>query len=262
MRLLRQELQQNRKMLLIWTAVVAGMIFVFMLMFPQMAGQMEDMSDIYANMGGFSAAFGMDKISFATPMGFYGTEAGAMLSIGGGMLAALLGGNILCKEEGGHTAEFLFTMPIRRETAALSKLEAALLMAVLFNLVCMAAGIGAFALIGEEIAWKEFLLYHVSQILMQMEVVCLCFCISAFLRKVSYGLGIGVAMLLYFLQMFVNISDRVEWLKFVTPFYYADAACIFSASQVEWGLVALGAVYAFAAAAVGICQFGKKDFAA
>lgn len=261
MRVFRHELQQNRKLLLIWTAVVGGMIFVIMLIFPQMQSQVEDMTDMFSNLGGFSAAFGMDKMSFATPMGFYGVEGGAMISIGGGMLAAILGGNMLCKEEGNHTAEFLLTMPLRRENAALQKLAAAAVMIVAFNAVCMILGMGAFAAVGEEIAWKEFLLYHGAQVLMQLELGALCFCLSAFLRKVSMGVGIGVAMSFYFLQMFANITDGLEWLKYITPYYYSDAANIFPAVSVEWGLAALGMAYALAAVIVGIIKYGRKDLA-
>ena len=36
-------------------------------------------------------------------------------------LAGLLGSGILCKEEGKHTAEFLMTMPVRRQKVALQK---------------------------------------------------------------------------------------------------------------------------------------------
>lgn len=261
MRVFRHELQQNRKLLMIWTAVVAGMIFIIMLIFPQMESQVEDMTDLFANMGGFSAAFGMDKISFATPMGFYGVEAGAMIAIGGGMLAAILGGNVLCKEEGNHTAEFLLTMPMRRENIALQKLAAAAVMTVIFNAVCMGLGIAAFIAVGEEVAWKEFLLYHLAQTLMQLEIGALCFCLSAFMRKVSMGVGIGAAMLFYFLQLFVNVTDKLEWLKYVTPYYYSDAGNIFPQASVEWGLVILGMGYAAAAAVIGVIQYGRKDLA-
>lgn len=261
MRVFRHELQQNRKLLMIWTAVVAGMIFIIMLIFPQMESQVGDMTEMFANMGGFSAAFGMDKISFATPMGFYGVEGGAMMAIGGGMLAAILGGNILCKEEGSHTAEFLLTMPMRRENAALQKLAAVAVMIVIFNGVCMGLGIGAFAVVGEEIAWNEFLLYHIALVLMQLEIGALCFCLSAFLHKVSMGVGIGVAMLFYFLQMFVNVTDKLEWLKYVTPYYYSDAGNVFPTASVEWGLVLLGMGYAAAAVIVGLLKYGRKDLA-
>lgn len=262
MTLFIHELKQNSKTLLIWTAVIAGMTFVFMLIFPQMAEQAAEINDLYANMGGFSAAFGMDRLKFTTPMGFYGVEAGAVIAVGGGMLAALLGGNILCKEEGGHTVEFLLTAPIRRSNAAAQKLAAVLTMVLVFNLVCVLSGTAAFVIIGEEPEWSNFLLYHTAQLIMQWEIACICFGISAFLKKVSMGLAIGVSLLFYFLQMFINVSDGMDWLKYVTPYYYSDAANIFPEGAVQWGFVLLGAGYGAAAAVIALLKYNRKDIAA
>lgn len=262
MTLFLHEWRQNSKLLIIWTAVIASMTFVFMLIFPQMAGQVDEITELFANMGSFSTAFGMDKINVATPLGFYGVEVGAVISIGGGMLAALLGGNMLCKEEGLHTSELLFTMPHKRSNLVLWKGLAMLSMIVAFNVVCTLAGIGAFACIEEEILWKEFGLYHLALTFMQLEIGMICFCISAFLQRPSLGVSIGVSMLFYFLQLFANISDKVEWLKYITPYCYADASNIFPTASVEWGLVILGFLYAVVAVTIGICYYEKKDLRA
>lgn len=145
------ELKQNWKLLTIWTAVVAGMNFVIMFIYPEMAGQTEEVMDIYGNLGAFSDAFGMNRLNLGSALGFYGVEGGAMISIGGGMLAGLLGSGILCKEEGKHTAEFLMTMPVRRQKVALQKLAAVCTLVMLFNLVCTSVVVAAFAVIGESL---------------------------------------------------------------------------------------------------------------
>lgn len=253
------ECKQNRKLLAIWTAVVAGMNIVIMLIYPQMAGQTEAVKDIYGNLGAFSDAFGMNRLNLGTALGFYGVEAGAMVSIGGGMLAGLLGSGILCKEEGKHTAEFLMTMPVRREKVALQKLAAVCTMIGIFNLVCLAAGALAFVIIGESMDGALFIKYHLAQLVMQLEIGCICFGISAFLRKVSMGIGIGVALVFYFLQMFVNISADLEWLKYITPYYYSDASYILTGYAMEWGLMIWGVVLGCTAMVVGTWWFGRKD---
>lgn len=262
MRVFWHELKQQGKTLLIWTAVTAGMNFIFMMIYPQMADQVAEMTDVYANLGGFSAAFGMDRIDLATAMGFYGIEAGAVLSIGGGMLAAILGGGMLCREEGGHTAEFLFSMPVSRTWVILWKTLAASVMVCFFNLVCMTVGIGAFAAAGEQVEWEKFLLYHLAQLCMQVQIMLVCLGISAFLKKMSMGLFIGIALCLYFLQMFINITRKADWLKYVTPYHYSDAAEILSTGRVEWGLALMGLCCGGAVLAVGIGKYERKDLAA
>ena len=235
------------------------MNFIIMFIYPQIAGQTEEVMNIYANLGAFSDAFGINRLSLGSALGFYGVEGGAMVSIGGGMLAGLLGSGILCKEEGKHTAEFLMTMPVRREKVALQKLAAVCTLVVLFNLVCGAAGVGAFAVIEETLDGELFLKYHIAQLVMQLEIGCICFGISAFLRKVSMGVGIGVALIFYFLQMFVNISEDMEWLKYITPYYYSDASYILAGYDMELGIMIWGVLLGIVATAVGTWWFGRKD---
>lgn len=59
--------------------------------------------------------------------------------------------------------------------------------------------------------------------------------------------------------MFVNIIDKAAFLKYFTPYYYADASNIFPAASIEWELVALGMVYGIAAALTGVFHYARKD---
>ena len=111
MTILKHELWQGKNTLLIWTAILAVMLGVCILIYPEMAVQMEDITDMFANMGSFSAAFGMDRISFGEFMGFFSVECGNVLGLGGAFLSALLGISALAKEEKEQTAEFLLTHP-------------------------------------------------------------------------------------------------------------------------------------------------------
>ena len=58
MTLLKHELRMGRKALAIWTAAIGGFIACCIFLFPEMAGQMKMVSNIFASMGAFTAAFG------------------------------------------------------------------------------------------------------------------------------------------------------------------------------------------------------------
>ena len=114
MTILKHEFRMGAKALAIWTAAIAGFIVCCVFLFPEMAGQMKTVSNNCASMGAFTAAFGMDRLNFGTLTGFYAIECGNILGIGGALFAAMLGSNMLCKEEKEHTAEFLLTHPVTR----------------------------------------------------------------------------------------------------------------------------------------------------
>ena len=230
-------------------------------MYPSMAGSMEDFSAMFANMGDFSAAFGMDKLSFGTVAGFYGVECGNILGLGGAFYAALTAMGLLAGEEGGHTAEFLLTHPVGRVQAAAEKLAALTALVLGLNLVCLACGAGSILAIGEEADWGDLLRYHAAMLLMQLEIGGICFGLSSLLRRSSFGLAMGLAAVLYFLGIVINLDQGLEWLRFVTPYYYADAARIFDGEGLA-APIASGCALGGGCAALGLWWYGRKDIAA
>ena len=261
MTMIRHELRQNRISLAVWTLAVGALMAVCILIFPEMQEEMDGAGDLFASMGSFTEAFGMDQVSFGTLTGFYAVECGNILGLGGAFFSALCGVSILAKEEKDHTAEFLLTHPVSRARIVTCKLAAAGLQIVLLNAVIYAASIGSIAVIGEEIPWKEVSLLHLAYLLLQIEIAAVCFGISAFLRHGGMGIGLGAAAVLYFLNLIANITDSAEFLRYITPFGYAEGSDIVTSVSLEWGLVALGLAYGAAGIAAAYMKYCRKDIA-
>lgn len=256
-----KELKQSFKSLCIWTASIAFMLLICIMLFPEMKNEMDSVSAVFANMGGFTAAFGMDKLSFGELMGFYGIECGNVIGIGGGFFAALVGISALSKEEKERTAEFLLTHPVSRFSVITQKLLSVVTQIVLLNVIVVAVSLCSAAAIGEELEMKEFLLLHTAYLIMQLEIACICFGISAFIRRGSLGIGLGLALALYFMNLVCNISDKAEVLRYFTPYAYAEASNIISEASLDGELIAIGAVFALAGAGIGYLKYIKKDIA-
>ena len=256
-----KELKQSFKSLCIWTASIAFMMLVCVLLFPEIKGEMDSVSSIFANMGGFTAAFGMDKLSFGQLMGFYGIECGNVLGIGGGFFAALAGISVLANEEKERTAEFLLTHPISRVSIIAQKLLSVLTQVVVLNIVVVAVSLISAAVIDESFEMKEFMLLHVAYLIMQLEISCICFGISAFIRRGSIGIGLGLALAFYFMNLVCNMTEQAEFLRYITPYAYAEASNIISEGKLDTVLIVIGIIIAVIGAAVGFVKYTKKDIA-
>ena len=259
MTLFKHEMRQARLSVIIWTASIGFLMAICILMFPEMKGEMDSVSDMFASMGSFSAAFGMDRINFGSLDGFYAIECGNILGLGGAFYAALLGITALSKEEKDHTAEFLLTHPISRLQITMEKWGACVMQLLLMNGIIAAVSVASFAAIGEEMQGKTFWLLHLAFLVMQLEVMSVCFGISAFLKGSAMGTGIGIATILYFLNIIRNISDKAEGLKYVTPFAYADASDIVAEAAVDEKLLMIGILYGIVGILVAILYYRKKD---
>ena len=148
-------------------------------MFPEMKGEMDGISDMFASMGSFTEAFGMDRINFGSLIGFYAVECGNILGLGGAFFAALCGVSILAKEEKEHTAEFLLTHPVTRTHIIAEKLLAVMIQIIIMNILVCVLSIASIVFIGETIPWKEILLLHLAFLFLQIEIAGICFGISA-----------------------------------------------------------------------------------
>ena len=261
MTIFAHEMKQNAKMLAIWSIVIGGMIVACMALFPEMEKQSEDLNAAFASMGVFTEAFGMDKISIADPMGFFGLEGGNILGIGGAFFAAYLGIRMLSKEETEHTAEFLLSHPVSRFSVVAQKLAAVVVGILVLNAVSAACSIGSFAMIDATLDWKPFWLFFAAQIIMQLEIAFICFAVSALLGRGSLGVGLGFAALLYFLNIIANLSEAADGLRYITPFAYADAANIISEVALDGPLIAFGVAYGIVALIIAFAAYTRKDIA-
>ena len=114
-----------------------------------MKGQMDSVNDVFASMGSFSEAFGMDRLNFGTLIGFYAVECGNILGLGGAFYASLCAAGILSKEEKNKTAEFLLTHPVSRKRIITEKLIAVLIQITAMDIIIYAVSVGSIAAIGE-----------------------------------------------------------------------------------------------------------------
>lgn len=259
MTLVKHELKQGKTAFLIWTAAIGFLLAVCIFLFPEMKGQMEGISDAFSSMGAFASAFGMDRLNFGTFIGFYAVECGNVLGLGGAFYASLCAVSILGKEEKDKTAEFLLTHPVSRCRIVTEKLAAVLICITAMNLIIYALSIGSIAVVGEEIPWKELHLLHFAYYLLQIELAGICFGISAFLRKGSAGVGLGIAGIMYFLNLIANIAESVEFLKYITPFGYCEGADIVMNGSLNNTMAAIGAAIGGAGVAVAYLKYTKKD---
>lgn len=259
MTIFRHELRLGRTAFAVWTAAVASLLAVCVGLYPEMKSQMDAASGLFASMGRFTAAFGMDRLDFGTLIGFYAVECGSVLGLGGAFFASLLGVSALAKEERDHTAEFLLTHPLSRARTVTEKLAAVLAQITAMNIIILCLALLTVRLTGEHIHWRELLLLHGAYYLLQLELAGVCFGVSAFLRRGGAGFGMGLAAVMYFLNLIANMTDRARFLKYVTPFAYCEGADILASGKLDPALVISGMLFAAASVAAAYWRYETKD---
>ena len=127
------------------------------------------------------------------------------------------------------------------------------------NIIIYALAVGSISAVGEAIPWKEISLLHLAYYLLQLELAGICLCFSTFLRKGSVGVGLGIAAMMYFLNLIANIADVAEFLKYITPFGYCEGADIVANGSLDITLVIIGAVIGIGGIIIAYLKYTKKD---
>ena len=259
MTILWHELKRGRTSLLVWSLAIGGMIVACMLMFPEMKKQVDEMDAVFSSLGSFTAAFGLDRVSLGDPMGFYGIEGGNILGLGGGFFAALLGISALANEEKNRTAEFLLTHPISRTQIVFEKWLAIVAQLILLNTIIIIFAMSSFWVINESISWQSFWLLHSAFFIMQLEIACICFALSAFIARGGLGIGLGLTGFFYFISLLANLTEQASFLRYFSPFSYAEAASIIAETSIDLELLVLAGAVMLFTTAITFWQYNRKD---
>lgn len=220
MTLYLHELKRGRLPLIVWSAVISFLIGVCVLIYPEMQAQMGDMSVIFESMGTLTDAFGMSDINFGEFIGYFATEFSNTVLLGGSLFAAIIASTALSAEESDGTAEFLLTHPISRSKILVSKLLSIITRIIILNLAICATVLLCMLAVGESADGKIMLLMFLGGIIMEIEIACICFMVSAFLNRGGMALGIGASMMLYFVNIVSNLVENTEILKYISHFYF------------------------------------------
>lgn len=262
MTLLKHELKAYSKTLVIWMMCIGVCCFSCLLLFESLKEDMEEMADMFSMMGGFSAALGMDQVNIGTVEGFYATEVAIIFALGGAMFAAMTGAAILSKEEESHTADFLHTLPFGRNYIVLWKYAALCLLCVLFSAGTMVWILIGFGCMGEMPPVREFVLYHGAQLLLQLEIGSICFLVSSLCRKRQTGGALGFAVLLYLMELMCRVVPAIKNLKYVTPYYFANASDIFSTGTLRGEMAVCSIFVTVVSVFASLFIYRRRDLAA
>jgi len=244
MNLYLRELNAGKKSMLIWTACIAGMLFLSMAMFPSFSGGQTGL-DVNALMQQFPEdmlkAFNIQALNFADPMDYY-TYVYQYAVLAAGIWGMLLGASILAKEEGEKTIEFLYAKPVTRGYIFGWKLGAVLTQVLVFYGVLLGGSMLGFAAFAEgRYDTGALALLCLAVVLVQTVFASLGFLLGSLVVKTRkiLPLSLGVSLGLYMVSVISSIKDDIEALRYLTPFQYFPGIRVIREGQLEWRYVIL-----------------------
>ncbi|MDQ6418824.1 ABC transporter permease subunit [Paenibacillus sp. LHD-117] len=245
MNLFWREMKASRKSLIIWIVGIIAMVAGGMGKYAGMAESGDSINELMADLPKtLQAVFGVGDLDIATPIGYYGVLFLYLLLMGT-IHASMLGANILSKEERDKTSEFLLVKPISRERMLAFKLLAALANVVVFNVVMSVSSllvVDTYAAEGESVA-GDIITLMIGMLFVQLVFLSIGFAIAGAGKKPKRAVAISSAVMLltFLLSIAIEVSGKIDFLRFLTPFQYVDASEVLgSGLGIGYMLLSLG----------------------
>jgi len=258
-----REIRANYRSLLVWVLVIAALNVLVLAIYPSFAedsAQLQDLMEAYPEQ--FSKIFGLDRLNLADPLGFYSTEVYFMVLLFGSIFAAILGAGILAKEEDEKTIEFLLARPVTRNRILTDKVLTYVAYIVGFNVIVSLISYAAFTVfITQAYSSRALLLLMVAPVFVHLTFASLGFLAALFFtrRRSVYSVTIGLVVGLYFVGVIAVLTEGLDWLKWLSPFQYVDAADIVLSESISGLNILILLAVNVAAVAATYALYRRRD---
>lgn len=230
------ELKSYKKQLFFWSAGIILLIGSSMVKFASFESSGQNITLLFDQFPrAFQVVFGLSGFDITTAVGFYGVSF-IYTALMATIHASLLGADIISKEERDRTSEFLFVKPVSRMTVITSKLAAGLSNILIFNIVTTITSVYIVGYYNKgESATDDILLLMAGLLFLQLIFFFIGTSVASVLKRPKLAPSIATTILLstLILSFMVAINQKIDFLKYFTPFKYFDALTITTEKQLD-----------------------------
>lgn len=261
--MIKKELKDNLKGFAIIVSILVVLFFIVYIIYPYIINDeaKESMNELMAIFPeSVLKAFNMDIASIDTAYGWVKSEGFTFVLLGVGFYAAILGSNILFKEEKDKTIEYLGFLPIKRRDVLTNKLIVSLIYLVslvvvftLFNYIAL--------LISGSFDQKEFFLLFFSILLVVLPLFFINLFISTLLSRNKKVLGISLIMVFvfYLFNTISEMSDKVKFFKYFSLYTLADTRGIISNGKINIWCIIISLALSLMFGVLSYITYDKKE---
>lgn len=255
-----RELRAYRKSMITWVISLAGIVGMFMSLYPAFEADVQGLNEVLANFPeAIRALVNITPETFLSVLGFYGYLL-SFAWLAASIQAMNLGVGIISKEVAGKTADFLVTKPMRRSQLVTAKLAAALTVILVTNVVFVTISYAAIAATGAEFDGGTLLLMASTLLLLQLVFLALGALFSVTIPKIKSVVAVSLPTVFafYIIGAIGDVLANVE-LRWISPFRYFDPIYMISEGGFETEYLTVVVAFVAVATVATYVIFARRD---
>ena len=261
--MIKREFKYNFKSFLAWLIITISVFLLVYLVYPTIIkGENIDMINQMMEMFPLEVlkAFNMDVASLDSAYGWIKSEGFIFILLIISSYGAILGSNILLKEENDKTIEYLNSLPIKRKSIVLSRIIVGITYLLVF---VFALGVFNFIalLFSGDFDKLQFVLLSITPIFPSFVTFFLCMFISTFTHKSKkmLGIGLGIVLVSYILNAISSMSSSVEFVKYLSIFTLANTRNVIINNEINFTVIIISTCISLLFAFLIINRYNKKE---
>ena len=261
MNIFLRELRANFKSLIIWSVIITLLIMIAVSKFSAFAGDPTMLKMLESVPPIMLDALNMHAFNLTTLSGFYGLMF-IYFGLMGAIAAAMWGTDIISKEERDKTVEFSLVLPVSRSRVVTAKALAALVNCVAFVLITWAVSRVAVQAYAPDQAFLDFLALEMQAMLaIELLFLAIGLLLGCAMKQYKRSSSTAVAIILatYFMSILSGMHEKLDFLKYFTPFKYFDAGDLFRSGRLDTGYLLLSAVIVALCVAAAYWAYNRPD---
>ncbi len=226
MNIFMREMKANSKSLIIWCIAMILLVISGMAKFSAADTKGVSYNQLMSQMPtSLKALLGLGTFDLSKVSGYYGILFVYILLMAT-IHSTMLGANIISKEERDKTTEFLLAKPVSRNRIITEKILASLANIVILNVVTLVSSLVIVKNFNSgEALTKDILLLMIGMFILQILFLSIGTAMAATCKRANSATNYATILLVvtYLLSVIIDVNDKFNNLKFLTPFKYFDS---------------------------------------
>ncbi len=256
-----RELKANLKSLLIWSAIIILLIFMAGAKYSAFAGDPELLKMLDSMPPALLDALSMSAFNLTTISGFYGVMF-IYFALMAAIAAAIWGSDSISKEERDKTVEFSLVLPVTRSRVVTAKGLAALVNCVVFVLITWVVSLVAVQSYNPDQAFYNFLALEMqAMFVIELIFLAIGLLLGCAMKQYKRSGSTAVAIILatYFMSIMAVMNEKLDFLKYFTPFKYFDAGELFRSGKMDVTYLLISAAIIVVSVVAAYWIYNKRD---
>ena len=261
MNIFRRELRANLKSLIIWCVIMALLILVGIAKFSAYFNNPELLAILDSMPKAMIDAMSLKAFNLTTISGFYGIMF-VYFAMLGAIAAAMWGSDAISKEERDKTVEFSLVLPVTRSKVITAKALAALVNCIGFVLITWGGSLVAVRSFNPDQAFYDFLALEMqAMFVIELIFLAIGLLLGCAMKQYKRASSIVISLILvtYFISVISGMQEKLDFLKYVTPFKYFDAGELFRTGQISGLYLGLSLGIIVICLAAAYWTYNKRD---